>query len=361
MINHLNTHFFESNKVYRFNQIDKNLKQYDIKICYPRHWFAPVRLSPFAQTIEEETVQWMDALGLIKNQERLQHVRAMEPRHYAGYTHSMASYDHALMYCKYITMWLLWDDECVEVAHDFAQIELPLLALSGEAINQKDLSPYVLAFKHLGDVYEQLGATRAWRRRFADKMIEWAKRAIDEEKVRLTQDYANRTVEDAIKLRSFTVGIRPNSVPLERAVGIEVPSYIYLDDDYEALLDQAAIICCIVNDLVGVPKDIKNNQIKSNLVLYHQLYHECSLRESYHALIDVHDKAVARYDKLADILLDKTEEGYKERLSTFFTHLRYMDSGFGFWHRDCIRYQEYTAAEGPFYFKLSIMAENSIG
>lgn len=43
----------------------------------------------------------------------------MEPRHYAGNTHSMAAYEHALMYCKYITMWLLWDDDCVEKLSGF--------------------------------------------------------------------------------------------------------------------------------------------------------------------------------------------------------------------------------------------------
>lgn len=335
------------------DQIENRFHRYDINIRYPSYWFAPVRLSPFACTIEKETIHWMDKLGLIRNAERLQHVRAMEPRHYAGYTHSMASYDHALLYCKYITMWLLWDDECVEVAQKYEDVEMPLLALAGEQLpKQAFKNPYVIAFKDLGDGYESLGASRAWRIRFTNKMIEWAERAVDEEKVRAAD--VHRHFMDAVRLRSFTVGIRPNSLPLERAVGIEIPSDIYLDNNYEALLDQAAIICCIVNDLVGVAKDIKNNQIKSNLVLYHQLYHQCSLRESFAALTNIHNEAVVQYDKLANILLAKTKADFKERLLTFFTHLRYMDSGFGFWHRDCIRYQEYSAIEDYLYFKLSI-------
>ena len=107
------------------------VKTCSLAVSYPKYWFAPVALSPFASTIEEETMEWMDSLGLVKNKERRSHLRAMEPRHYAGYSHSMASYAHALMYCKYITMWLLWDDECVEVATDYSEVSEPLMALAG--------------------------------------------------------------------------------------------------------------------------------------------------------------------------------------------------------------------------------------
>lgn len=344
-------------KIYKANAIGTDLNRYDIQVTYPQNWFAPIQLSSFSETIEEKTIEWMDAIGLIKNSERLEHIRAMEPRHYAGYTHSMAAYDHALTYCKYITMWLLWDDECVEQANHYEEIDLPLRALAGESMSDTQLlDPYVLAFLHIGDTYESLGATKAWRLRFAQKMSEWAKYAIHEEKMRRFGDNhkPNRSFMEALKIRSFTVGIRPNSIPLERAVGIEIPEYIHTDNHYEMLLDQAAKICCIVNDLVGVPKDIKNNQINSNLVLYHQIYYDCSLRESYDALIEIHDKAVEQYDLLTELLLNKTEKEFKERLSTFFTHLRYMDSGFGYWHRDCVRYQEYVASEDDLYFKLLI-------
>ena len=50
------------NNYYEKNKIDDNLKNHDIKIAYPSHWFAPVRLSPFAKTIEEETIAWQPKL-----------------------------------------------------------------------------------------------------------------------------------------------------------------------------------------------------------------------------------------------------------------------------------------------------------
>jgi hypothetical protein len=262
-----------------------------------------------------------------------------------------------LMYCKYITMWLLWDDECVEVATDYSDVAEPLMALAGEDVpNAKKNNPYVVAFRHIGDEYERLGASREWRIRFAANMSEWAKHAIEEEMVRRQgrDGVSNRIFSDAIKLRAVTVGIRPNSLPLERSVGIEIPHEIHTDLDFRDLVDQAARICCIVNDLVGVPKDIENKQKETNLILHHQMRSGGSLHDSYVEIIKIHDKAVEKYDELAAKLLAKTPSLFRERMSTFLDHLRYMDSGFGFWHRDCIRYQGLVPVEENRAFRIHI-------
>lgn len=342
--------------------LPEEVKPCILSVSYPAHWFAPVALSPYAATIEQETMEWMDSLGLIRNAQRRAHLLAMEPRHYAGYSHSMASYEHALMYCKYITMWLLWDDECVEVATDLAEIAAPLMALAGETVPAaKEDDPYVRAFKHIGDEYERLGASRAWRVRFAQNMSEWAKCAVEEEWIRRNGrgGSSHRDFSDAVKLRAVTVGIRPNSLPLERAVGLEVPQEIHTDPDYQALVDQAARVCCIVNDLVGVPKDIRNHQIESNLILFHRMCSGGSLHDSYAAVLEIHDQAVKTYDELAAKLLAKTPCAFRERMHTFFDHLRYMDSGFGFWHRDCIRYQSLVATEENRAFRIQIAEQRS--
>jgi len=337
--------------------LPEDVKTHVLSVSYPQYWFAPVELSPFASTIEEETIDWMESLGLVKNVERRAHLRAMEPRHYAGYSHSMASYEHALMYCKYITMWLLWDDECVEVATDYSDVAEPLMALAGEDVPtaRKD-DPYVLAFKHIGDEYERLGASREWRIRFAANMSEWAKHAVEEEIVRRkgSDGISSRSFSDAIKLRAVTSGIRPNILPLERAVGIEVPHEIHTDPDYKELVDQAARICSFVNDLVGVPKDIENKQKETNLILYHQMRSGGTLHDSYVAILKIHDKAVEAYDELAAKLLAKTPPVFRERMSTFLNHLRYMDSGFGLWHTDCIRYQRWVPVEENRAFRIHI-------
>ncbi len=325
-------------------------------VSYPKSWFAPIKLSPFSFSIENETISWMSNLKLIKNKKTLKQTLDMEPRHYAGYTHSMAAYEHALMYCKYITMWLLWDDDCVEIADDVNQVAPPLLALAGELTNSEENIGYYEAFLHIGNEYERLGASKNWRKRFSEKMLEWAKYAIEEEKIR--NNIEHHSFEDALKLRSFTVGIRPNTLPLERAVGIEILDEILIDPEYEELLDNAARICCIVNDIVSVPKDLNNKQIYSNLVLYYKHLNKISLNDSFRALIEIHNHSVLRFDSLANSLLSKVKSTFHERLSTYLYHLRYMDSGFGFWHQDCARYQNLVAVENGIAYRLSIIPKS---
>jgi hypothetical protein len=280
----------------------------------------------------------------------------MEPRYYAGYSHSMAAYDHALMYCKYITMWLLWDDQCVETAQNFIDIELPIRALAGEDNLSTINDPYAIAFKHIGDEYERLGASRSWRIRFAEKMREWAHYAIEEEKIRRlgTVNEVNRSFEEAVRLRAITVGIRPNSITLERAVGIELPDAILHSAEYPLLIDKAALICCIINDIVGVPKDMLNHQTNSNLILYHQICFNSSLQDAYFSVLALHDEAIIDYDCIAQKMLENCPSDFKERLSVFIDHLRYMDTGFGFWHRDCVRYQNWVAREKNYIFRIEI-------
>lgn len=343
-------------RILRSSEDSHDLQEHHLEIKYPGRWFAPISLSPFARSIEEETVSWMQTLDLIKDDLCLAHVLAMEPRHYAGYSHSMASYDHALMYCKYITMWLLWDDERVEVAKTFHEVESPLIALRGDQVTESVADdPYVRAFRHIGDEYERLGASRRWRQRFSDRMSEWAAHAIQEEVVRRHGGTdGERSFEEAVKLRAVTVGIRPNSIPLERAVGIELPDEFVSSQEYELMLECAARICCIINDVVGVPKDIVNDQRQSNLIIYYMTCNGTSLLDSYHAVLKVHDDAIDTYDRLTADILRFSPPSKREKLDCFFDNLRYMDTGFGMWHRDCVRYQDRVATQGKQSYRIAI-------
>lgn len=335
----------------------QGLNEHWLSIRYPEHWFAPVTLSPFAQKIEQETISWMQELGLIKDKQSLSHVLAMEPRYYAGYSHSMASYEYALLYCKCVTMWLLWDDERVEVARNFDEIEAPIKALCGEHIpvHQRD-DPYVRAFKHLGDEYERLGASRRWRERFATRMIEWGSHAIHEEVLRRHNDSTeNRSLEEAIQLRTVTIGFKPATIPVEQTAGIELPDELLECETYESILDCAAKICFIINDIVGVPKDICNDQKKSNLVLHYMSCNNVSLSEAYSKIIEIHDHAVERYDTLVEHTLNSFPPAQRDKLNNYFNLIRYLETGFGIWQSGCVRYQNKFAVQRNQVFRIDII------
>ena len=311
-----------------------------VHLRYPARWFSPQRVSSFSNTVSEQTIAWLDRLCLLPDRETYDHVVAMEPQYYAGYSMPAASYEQTLLYCKYITLWLLWDDQVVEKAEDLGDISRALAALAGEEC--EDCDPFCIGFREIGDGYSLGGATTAWRRRFAHVMLEWATYAVQEGARRraplsCTSRYG---FEQALRVRSFTVGIRPNSIPLERALGFELTPAIYLDSVYADLMNCAATICSLVNDLVSLHKDRANSQQNSNMVLYHQASHNCSLQMSCDAIVAIHEKMVIQFDRLAAKLITRCAREFSERLTAFISNLRYMDSGFAYWHRDCARYHK---------------------
>ncbi len=334
----------------------QGVNEHRLNFQYPEHWFAPVTLSPFAQKIEQETISWMQEIGLIKDQKTLSLVLAMEPGFFAGLSYSMAPYDHALLFCKCVTMWLLWDDERVEVAKTFEEIEAPLKALCGDQVPIHQVNdPYVQGFKHLGDEHERLGASKRWRKRFAASMAEWGAHAIYEEVLRRNNESDDsRSLEEAIRLRALTAGFTPTTIPVEQIAGIELPEELLESEDYKLILDCAAKICLIVNDVVGVPKDICNDQIKSNVILYYMNANNVSLLDAYHCALKIHDDAVNTYDKLVANLLNSLPREKREGASYFFNLMRYLETGFGIWQQNCIRYQPSVAAQMNQSYRIAI-------
>ena len=313
-----------------------------VHLRYPSTWFSPQRLSSFSNTVGEQTIAWLDRLRLLPDRETYKHVVAMEPHYYAGYSMPMGSYEQTLLYCKYITLWLLWDDQVVEKAEGLDDISRALAALAGDECEDDD--PFSIGFREIGDGYSLGGATAAWRRRFAQVMLEWATYAVREgSRRRAPHSHPSRDdFEQALLIRSFTVGIRPNSIPLERALGFELTPAIYLDAGYADLMNCAATICSLVNDLVGIYKDTANAQQSSNMILYHQVAYGCSPQKSIDAIVAIHDQMVNRFDQLAAGLSLRCTPEFSERLTAFISSLRYMDSGFAYWHRDCARYHKYA-------------------
>jgi hypothetical protein len=67
----------------------------------------------------------------------------------------MASYEQVLLYCKYTTLWLLWDDVVVETIQDERIVQPPTLALRGDKVENSASDPWVEGFKHIGDEVER--------------------------------------------------------------------------------------------------------------------------------------------------------------------------------------------------------------
>lgn len=295
----------------------------------------------------------MKKLGLLPTKQVEESVRKIEPRYITGYPLCLANYDYALIFCKCLTLWLLFDDVAVEVADDPETIIPPFDALAGNSITPIHLlNPFVVAFKEIGEEYERLGASTQFRQRLGNSMKEWVRFSVQEAIIRTSNQ--DRTFEEALDLRCGTIGMRPTAMLLERTIGIEMPDEISDDPLYQKCIDLAALTCCTINDLVGVGKDLIQQQMKTNIVLSHFVSMGKSLEHSYESIISIHDKAVNDFDSCTAQLLRRVDCVRYERLSWFFMALRYMQTGFAKWHQNCKRYLQYVVSEGDSILQISI-------
>jgi hypothetical protein len=81
-----------------------------------------VRLSPYADVVERETIAWMQTSALLPDERYLEKVTRMAVWGYAGFSHPFGRIEELTLYSKYITLWLLWDDLVVEKATDLGAI-----------------------------------------------------------------------------------------------------------------------------------------------------------------------------------------------------------------------------------------------
>jgi hypothetical protein len=340
-------------EVIKIKEIE-NYKPCELYLRYPPNWYPQIPVSPYSHSVEEKTIQWLKNLGLITTNEEVEYIRKMEPKYYAGLTVSLGNYENVLIQCILLTFWLIWDDRCVEKSKDLKEFLPMLLALKGESVEGND--PYVLGWKHIGDEYERLGGSKLLRKRFSDAINQWAEVALQEADIMSKTTVLN--LEQALVLRMISIGIRPTSILYERVIGTEFPEYIFNDPLYKKLIDNAALIVGIQNDLMSVGKDIRNHQITTNVILCHNKEYSTSIVDSYKAIIDIHDKTVREFDEIAEQFLLNMEEEWKERMEMYINQLRYADSGYANWHSNAVRYREHVVMENGVYIR--ILAEKNL-
>lgn len=60
------------------------------------------------------------------------------------------------------------------------------------------------------------------------------------------------------------------------------------------------------------------------------------------------------YDKLVAKLLKSLAPEKRERINYFFNLIRYLETGFGIWQENCIRYQHSVAAQMSKSYRIAI-------
>lgn len=279
-----------------------------------------IRLSPYAHDIEAATIAWMQSFGLIPDQRYLERVNRMAIWGYAGFSHPFANRQELLLYSKYITLWLLWDDLVVERTTDLDDILYGIESAfrwDDEPLRAQDR--YIRAWRSIVDGYKELGVSRHYVSRLSQKMETWVKTVARENySVHVKGEVSPHA---HLRRRLITIGVIPTAQLLDLHSG-------NLDHLWVArrVVMTASAIVAIVNELVSVEKDAD----RINLVVLVQIWHQCDFESAYDLVVGMCRAELAKLGGLVRVL--------PAGLQPWGVLMQHMAEGFSYWHFVCPRY-----------------------
>lgn len=279
-----------------------------------------VKLSPHAHDVERATIEWMDASGLVPDSHYLEKVTRMAVWGYAGFSHPFASREELVLYAKYITLWLLWDDVVVEKATDLSTVLHGMeRAFDWDATRWSTDDLYLRAWQSIVTGYKELGVSRDYVQRLNRKMVTWVKTVARENHsvygTGITSPWAH------LRRRLVTIGVIPTAQLLDLSVGNvdRVPVA-------QRVVWTASAVVAIVNELVSMEKDAE----RVNLIALIQAWHPCDFESAYARVVAVCRQELAKLAALVGAL--------PPPLQGWGVRMRHMAEGFSYWHFVCPRY-----------------------
>jgi len=188
-----------------------------------------------------------------------------------------------------------------------------------------------------------------------------------------------------VEQRRKTVGMISLTQLLELSCGIEFPPEILRSDIYKRVLDDVTLLIGLVNELVSLAKDIRHyldrpkhsggentspihsprsTPMWTNLVLLHCHIFDQPLETSIRCIAEMHNEAVRRFDRNADLFIKSTlteskvfPPGWTELVSAFCYNVRLCVHGLVYWHVNSPRYMNLWPVDirsrKAFWFQLS--------
>lgn len=292
--------------------------------CTPaRHEISlsQVKLSPHADEVEHATIAWMHAFGLLPDQRYRDKVTRMAVWGYAGFSHPFGSFEELVLYSKYITLWLLWDDVIVEKATDLSAI-LHGLAAAFLDDDQPDCESdsYLRAWRSIIDGYRALGVSREFLQRLNRKMAVWVKTVAHENRSVHVVDQVSAWSH--LRKRLVTIGV----IPTAQLLDLDVRDLDRIPLARRVVMTAAAVVA-IVNELVSVEKD----RDRVNLVALVQREHQCDFETAYSHVVALYRSSLRKLSALIDAL--------PSELKGWGVFISHMAEGFSYWHFICPRYE----------------------
>ncbi len=327
-----------------------------IEVSYPSRWVEHSKLTAKERReINRHVVAWMGK-HTPSSPDVLQDLSDMDPGNGAAFPFPKADYQQAITIAKYFYYWVSWDDTNIETGTS-KELEFLEKSIAGEPFTEKELAegagdnPYLTAWRLIGDEFSTLGMSSQWRKHLGSFMQWWARHAMRQTRICQALD-SYQDFTEALKLRTKTAGGGGDVIGAEMTAGFEVPDELYYSREHQDLLHQAGKIIAISNDVASFGRELAEGLQGVNLLWLHYIFYKTrDLRESLSAVLEIHDRAVENFDKIASDILTHCAPAYAESLARVFDHYRYVASGFTRWHIEAPRYRNYVqSGEHPFEF-----------
>ncbi len=331
--------------------VPANYTAIELDFRYPTAWLAPYLQNQFAGPIEAATFEWFERLGLTPTPELRARVRAMNVAGYAGCSLPMARYEDLYYYSRFITLWLLWDDQVVEKRTDGAvdeHLRQVLAALAGQLLPEDCEDRYVRAWAELGQTLLHAGRSRHFIERVAASFHSWIEASLSEASLAhaVHRDpqalIARGRWAQVLETRVVTIGMFPTAQLLEHVGGFELPDEVLADPGVVRLTQLGSLLVALGNEVASAAKDLEGGWL--NLVPAHMALHGGDLRTAYTALVDMHREAIAEFDAIA-ASLPCWGPRVDSCVQAWASLLRYCASGFARWHFSTPRYVGRTVVD----------------
>lgn len=340
-----------------------------IRLSYPAHWHPPdvfQHHSLYADSAAQEAVEWLidhELVPVALHHAWMARVRAMNVRTYGGASLVLGNYAHTLLHTKMVLLWLLWDDVIVEhvpatddEVNDMEKHERHMnhimhgRVVIDPNVNRKTLHDrFAFAWQEImHEVRDTPFISDQFLQRFGDSFVEWMHYANQERHHTLRhaanellcspeiatasanerQAHIDTLFVKCLQQRKKTIGIMNTAQLMEISTGFEIPSDIWQHPMFQQLLDCAALLVGLTNELVSLGKDIDHyeestsvimghrnhdadsdihvphmEQTWANVVLLYHLLNRVRLGVAIDQILTLHDAAIADFDRIADILV----------------------------------------------------------
>jgi hypothetical protein len=299
--------------------------RYDFRV--PARWKAPIARHPFAAEAADEVLRWFDSLGCTEPE--LARARRFDVAGYCGMSFPTIPREKLGRIAKYLSLWLLWDDVHIETLENRWRIR-------GADVVAGRRPPDMTRFDEgWWQLMEEFAEARSatWIEALCDAMAAWNAAAVEEAlMVRRRREGVFAPLERQLDVRIATIGMYATVGLLEDARDVELPATFHEDPRVGRIQTLANLIVAVGNDILSLGKD----RAEDAMNLVDTTMHELRLNgeQALRYLLDLHERALLEYDRLADSL----DPSASPEARCWLQDVRYASVGFSLWEAQAPRY-----------------------